>query len=49
MKQIDIDMKTKRPDASILPLESSSILNETKPPIPPDLMAQLQANEVLQI
>ena len=48
MKQIDIDRKAKTPDASMLSLESSSILNETKqPPIPPDLMAQLQANDVL--
>ena len=49
LKQIDIDMRAERPDASILSLESSSSLNETKPPpIPQDLMAQLQANGELQ-
>ena len=42
-------MKAKTPDASMLSLEASSILNETKqPPKPQDLMAQLQANDVLQ-
>ena len=49
MKQDDIDMKAKTPDASLLSLESSSILNETKHlPIPQNLIAQLQANDVLQ-
>ena len=50
MKQIDIDMKTETPDASMLSIKSNIILHETKPPqIPQDLMAQLQANDVLQI
>ena len=49
MKKIDIGMKARTPDASLLLMESDSTLNETKQPqIPQELMAQLQADDALQ-
>ena len=46
MKQIDIDLKARTPDASMLLIVSGSTLIETEEP--QDLMAQLQANNALQ-
>ena len=49
MEQFDMDAKIKTPDASMLSIESKSIVHDTKQPrIPKDLMAQLQANDSLQ-
>ena len=49
MKQSDIDFEAKTRDASMLSIESNSILQETKQPqIPQELMVKLQANDTLQ-
>ena len=50
IKQIEIDMKAKTPDASMLMIESSN-LNESEEPqmlIPKNLMENIQSNSALQ-
>ena len=47
MKQIEIDMKAKTPDASVLAIESVQEV-EAKPTVPKDLIEKLQSNDALQ-
>ena len=47
MKQIEIDMKAKRPDASMLAIESVQEV-EGKPTLPKDLIKKIQSNDTLQ-
>ena len=47
MKQIEIDMKAKSPDASILAIESVQEV-EAKPTVPKDLIEKIQSNDTLQ-
>ena len=47
MKQIEIDMKAKTPDASMLAIESVQDV-EAKPTVPKDLIEKIQSNDTLQ-
>ena len=47
MKQIEIDMKAKTPDGSILAIESVQEV-EAKPTVPIDLIEKIQSNDALQ-
>ena len=47
MKQIEIDMKAKTPDASMLAIESVQEV-EAKPAVPKDLIEKIQSNDALQ-
>ena len=47
MKQIEIHMKAKTPDASMLAIETVQEV-EAKPTVPKDLIEKVQSNDVLQ-
>ena len=47
MKQIEIDMKEKTPDASMLAIESVQEV-EAKPTVPKDLIEKIKSNDTLQ-
>ena len=47
MKQIEIDMKAKTPDAAMLATESVQEV-EAKPTVPKELIKQIQSNDALQ-
>ena len=47
MKQIEIDMKAKTPDAAMLTIESVQEV-EAKPTVPKDLIEKIQSNDALQ-
>ena len=47
MKQIEIDMKAKTPDAAMLAIESVQEF-EAKPTVPKELIEKIQPNDALQ-